>query len=206
MILVTTAYSPSNRTRSFVKDLIAILPNSKSVSRGKLNLALLGAVAAEEGAEKVVIVKEKNGNPEALEVYEVKEAELVPLGTVRLKGVTLAREKGKRLYNVKRVCLRGYNLLPDVLDLVKKVSFLLNIPLAESPEEAKDCDLIMDIEPKGNLYEVVFRVPGSPQPVGPSWRLRGVEVRGEDKVGGPVEGGYTEGTEAGDREPSSGEE
>ncbi len=180
MILVTTAYSPSNRTRSFVKDLVSILSDSKSLSRGKLNMDLLGAVATEEGADKVIIVKEKNGNPESLEVYKVEEAELKPLGVIKLKGITLARERGKRLYNVKKVCVRGYNLLPDIADLANKISKLLDLPLVKSPEEAKECDLIMDIEPKGKDYEVIFRIPGSPQAIGPTWRLKGVEVRGED--------------------------
>ncbi len=180
MILVTTAYSPSNRTRSFVKDLVSILTDSKSLSRGKLNMELLGAIATEEGANKVIVVKEKNGNPESLEVYKVEEAELKPLGIIRLKGITLARERGKRLYNVKKVCIRGYNLLPNVAELANKISVLLDLPLISDPEEAKECDLIMDIEPRGKDYEVIFRIPGSPQAVGPTWRLRGVEVRGED--------------------------
>ncbi len=180
MILVTTAYSPSNRTRSFVKDLVSILPDSKSLSRGKMSMDLLGAIATEEGANKVIIVKERNGNPESIEVYKVEEAELKPLGIIKLKGITLARERGKRLYNLRKVCIRGYNLLPNVARIAMAISKLLELPLIERPEDTKDCELLMDIEPKGNEYEVVFRIPGSPQAIGPTWRVKGIEDRSED--------------------------
>ena len=177
-ILITTAYSPSPRTRTFVKDLVSVLPGSLKLSRGKLSMDLLGAIASDEGAEKVIIVKEYHGNPSALEVYEVRDAELHKEGTIKLKGVTLSSERGKRVYNVRAVGVRAYSLLPGVSEVVEKLSKLLGLPLVQEPGEASKYDLIMDVEPREGWYEVLFRTPGSRAPVGPALRVREV-VEGE---------------------------
>ena len=177
-ILVTTAYSPSPRTRTFVKDLVSVLPNAGKLSRGKLSLDLLGAVAADEGAEKVIIVKEFHGNPSGLEVYAVRDAELVKEGEIKLRGVSLSSERGRRVYNVRKVGIRAYNLVPGTDEVVDKLSRLLGIPKIEEPSEASEYDLIMDVEPAERGFEVAFRTPGSKAPVGPVLRVREV-VEGE---------------------------
>jgi len=177
-ILVTTAYSPSPRTRTFVKDLVSVLPNAEKLSRGKLSLDLLGAVAADEGAEKVIIVKEFHGNPSALEVYAVRDAELVKEGEIRLRGVSLSSERGRRVYNVRRAGVRAYGLVPGAEEVAERLAKLLGLPEIAEPSEASEYDLIMDVEPSERGFEVVFRTPGSRAPVGPVLRVREV-VEGE---------------------------
>jgi len=177
-VLITTAYSPSPRTRTFVKDLVSVLPGSSKLSRGKISMELLGAIAADEGADKVIIVKEYHGNPSSLEVYDVVDAELVPRGTIKLKGVTLSSERGKRVYNARKVGIRAYSLIPEAQEMAEKLSELLGLPLIEKEEEASEYDLILDVEPHEAGFEVIFRTPGSRAPVGPSLRVREV-VEGE---------------------------
>ncbi len=178
-ILITTAYSPSPRTRTFVKDLVSVIPGSEKLSRGKLSLDLLGAVAADQEADKVIIVKEYHGNPSSLEVYRVEEAELVKEGEIKLRGVTLSSEKGKRVYNARKVGVRGYNLMPEVREVAEKIAKLLNLPIIEEPSQASEFDLILDVEPRERGFEVLFRTPGSKSPVGPSMRVREVVLEGE---------------------------
>ncbi len=106
MIIITTSRAPSQRTRSFVKELVAVLPGAERINRGKYTLRELGYIATRAGADYVWIVYEKRGNPSAIKIYGIDYASpgvLVEKYMVLLKGITLSREIGNPL--VKMECL-----------------------------------------------------------------------------------------------------
>ena len=95
LILVTTSHRPSQRVRSFVKDLVSVLPRAVKMNRGKATLRDLYYDAVSLGARRVVVVSTWKGNPGTLRVYEPAEPPgegLRQLASIRLRGVRLSRE------------------------------------------------------------------------------------------------------------------
>ncbi len=93
-VIVTTSHRPTTRTRSFVKDLVAVIPNSSRFTRGKATFNLLALLATDFNADRILVVRNWKGNPRFLDIYAVE-----PLGpstkkicTIVLKGIKLARE------------------------------------------------------------------------------------------------------------------
>ncbi len=98
-ILITTSHRPAPRTRSFIKDLAAVIPNTIRFTRGKSTFVQLAIAAHDLGAERVVIVNNRMGNPYTVDVYQLRfvpaSAELFELEKICrlvLRGITLSRE------------------------------------------------------------------------------------------------------------------
>ncbi len=168
--LLTTSRKPSQRTRTFLKDLASILPNSERLSRGKTSVELLGSIASDMGVKRVLIVKEKNGNPHAIEVYSVQGVDLVPLGTIVLSGLTLSSETGRRVYNVRSVCIDERAIDEETKHVIESLKELLDLSGCKGDE-----DLVMSVERDERGFEVAFRPSGSNLRVGPVIRIAGVE-------------------------------
>ena len=66
MILISTSRRPSTRTRSFVKELLGVIPLSFQVTRGKKSIEELKDVAILKGCRRLMIVESKDGNPSTL--------------------------------------------------------------------------------------------------------------------------------------------
>jgi U3 small nucleolar ribonucleoprotein protein IMP4 len=95
LILITTSHRPSQRVRSFVKDLASVLPRAVKVNRGKSTLRDLYYDAVGLGVKRVVVVSTWKGNPGTIWVYEPlkpPEQRLGLLLSLRLRGVRLSRE------------------------------------------------------------------------------------------------------------------
>ncbi len=108
MILITTSRGPSQRTRTFIRDLSHVIPRAVRVNRGKKSLDDLRVEAIKHGLSRVLVVTEKKGNPGGLRFYEASVATIRPAAAhVILEGVTLRRE----LYGKKP------ERIPKVLDL-----------------------------------------------------------------------------------------
>jgi|Deesub1362A_J573_1020465.scaffolds.fasta_scaffold00115_74 rRNA maturation protein Rpf1 len=90
MILITTSRKPSNRTRSFCKDLQKAIPGSVYKTRGKARLQDL------LHQERTVYVTESKGNPRTIEIYEKGKRLL----HIVITGVKLSRE-GRRMTEAK---------------------------------------------------------------------------------------------------------
>jgi U3 small nucleolar ribonucleoprotein protein IMP4 len=93
-ILITTSRRPSPRIRSFVKDLVAVIPGAFRFTRGHYSMEELAREAYGEGADRIVVVGERRGNPGIIRVYAFNPEELRPYNIVSfiVKGVTLSRE------------------------------------------------------------------------------------------------------------------
>ncbi|MEZ0393908.1 MAG: hypothetical protein ABWK00_02525 [Desulfurococcaceae archaeon] len=95
-ILVTTSREPSQRTRSFARDLASILPRAFYVVRGKRSLNDLALAAFLGTADRAVVVNERRGNPSLITVYAASalrgRPSLERRAALKLRGVKLARE------------------------------------------------------------------------------------------------------------------
>ncbi len=92
MIIVTTSRRPSPRMRSLVKDLVAVLPGGRRLTRGHLSMKEIAREAELVGADRVVIIGERRGNPGIMRVYKPSREDLVNIVSFIVKGVTLSRE------------------------------------------------------------------------------------------------------------------
>ena len=93
-VLITTSRRPPPRTRSLVKDLIDVIPRSVRLTRGHMSMEELWVKARALGLERVMVVSSKHGNPSLIRIYSVDESGLGNIVSLRLLGVSLAREYG----------------------------------------------------------------------------------------------------------------
>ncbi len=96
-ILITSSRRPNRRIRSFIKDLEDVLPGAVRITRGHKSMKELAFEAYSVGADRVVVVSDKRGNPGILRVYRVvKKGEVFDLKNIVsfiVKGVSLSRER-----------------------------------------------------------------------------------------------------------------
>jgi len=91
--VITTSRKPSQRTRSFIRDLVRVIPWSFHFTRGSCSLRDLAAELASLGINRLMIIHEKKGNPSLAKFYKLVDNSLVERDyRVRIKGIALTRE------------------------------------------------------------------------------------------------------------------
>ncbi|BEP18480.1 hypothetical protein PYJP_18320 [Pyrofollis japonicus] len=179
-IVVTTSHRPSQRVRSFVKDLVAVLPNAVKISRGKATIQELYYEVVARGAKRLVIVTTWKGNPGSLKIYEPlepPEARLELIVNMVLGGVRLSRETPGAQRSFGSKSLGVY-----IEQGVSKTFFSLSDTLARAflarivfSREDTSVDTIAVIRPhQESIAEIVFICPASGRICGPTLRLLGV--------------------------------
>ncbi|HUU78253.1 MAG TPA: hypothetical protein VMX55_07890 [candidate division Zixibacteria bacterium] len=91
--MLTTSRNPSQRTRSFIRDLVRVIPWSFHFTRGSCSLKDLADEIENLGINRLLILHEKKGNPSLMKFYKLIDDQLVERDyRVRIKGISLARE------------------------------------------------------------------------------------------------------------------
>jgi len=94
-VIITSSRRPTPTTRRFIKSLLMILPNSIRISRGKLSFNMLALQALDVGSDKLLVVRNKKGNPGYIDVYivnEIKpELKLTKFCTLYICGYSIPR-------------------------------------------------------------------------------------------------------------------
>lgn len=90
-MLISTSRRPSTRTRSFVKELLGVIPLSFQVTRGKKSIDELIDIAILKGCRRLMIVESKAGNPSALSFIHIDKEDWRWLGVMDI-SVSLRRE------------------------------------------------------------------------------------------------------------------
>ena len=94
-VIVTTSRRPTQRIRSFLKDFSSIFPQVIRLNRGKTTLVDLASYAVEVGAERIIVITSKRGNPSSILTYSIDlSANLTKLHRIIISGVKLSREYG----------------------------------------------------------------------------------------------------------------
>lgn len=182
MILITTTRRPSRRTRSFVRDLYHVVPDSMRRNRGKMSMEDLNGLAIKEGADRVIIVGTQRGNPSFLAFYEPSPFRLKPISLVRLDGVSLRREVTDR----RAPCARRLGIVyssEDLKDEAKVLarSFKTHI-LSQSLEELRAGDEACEVAlllSSNRCIGGTFYAVRSIEEIGP--RMRISEIRDYDE-------------------------
>ncbi len=93
MILLTTSRRPTERIRTFCRDLANSIPDAVRVNRGKMSLDGVAEKAIEVEANRVVVVDRWQGGPGRISLYRLGSSGLdfVP-PLMLIKGIRLRRE------------------------------------------------------------------------------------------------------------------
>jgi len=93
----TTSRSPANKTRSFIHDIIAVVPNSQRVVRGSSNLSFCINSMKNKGFTTAIIVNSVKGNPNFMRIFNLSSSPKEIPFAVKIRGLTLSREyQGKK--------------------------------------------------------------------------------------------------------------
>ena len=93
-IIFTTTRRPSPRTRSLLKDLVDTIPGAIRLTRGHASMEELWVEARSQGAQRVAVIASRRGNPSLIRFYSVAGSGLGHIASLRINGVSLAREYG----------------------------------------------------------------------------------------------------------------
>ena len=90
--LLSSSRKPCARTRTLLKDLTRLLPQSAIANRGKMSVEDLAETARGAGLNRVIIVCDSHGNPGEIRFVRVEEDEWSWLARLKVRSVKLARE------------------------------------------------------------------------------------------------------------------
>ena len=174
-LLLTTSHKPSQRTRSFVKDLTSILPGSTHINRGKKTIEELGLETYRRGYRFFIIIGERKGNPSLMRIYKIlpytKPPEIKHIMSVVIRGITLSREnpEASKVYNPETI---GINYDKCEQDQCFKLADLF-IEVFQDIITANPDITIMLIEKKDHiLFKAVNKLGKT---CGPLIRIKGVK-------------------------------
>ena len=98
MPLFTTSRKPCAKVRTFIKELVRMVPDSELISRGKQSVESLAEYARANGYPIVVVVTGMHGNPSSIRILKVNESSWKwTEREFRFKSVKLSREFGIRV-------------------------------------------------------------------------------------------------------------
>jgi len=186
LIIVTTSHRPTQRVRSFVKDLASVLPYAVKVNRGKASLLDLYYDAMAIGAKRVIVVGVKKGNPGIIRVYvprEPPEIGLDEIVVISLSGVKLRREhpEAQKTFNIRSLGIDARDIRDKIVGRVADTlvrAFLAKLVVFDEDIEKVDVLVKLRIEEKELIMTFVCSATG--RVCGPT--LRVIAVR--DNVAG----------------------
>lgn len=141
-----------------VKELSTLIPGYVKINRGHLSMEELLILAKRMGAERVVIVWERKGNPGEIKIFKV-DNDLREILSIRIRGVSLSRELGRSPPKPSR-CLSAKQ--EERKDLVVTL-----FPIIDS-ERTGEC-VEVSIDKYNDELRISFSLAG--KPVGPVVRI-----------------------------------
>ena len=177
MYLVTTSHRPSQRMRSFAKDLSSVLPGAVRINRGKATLYDLLLEAVERRFSRVLVIGGKRGNPSLVRVYRVVaapgEERLEQLVSLVLGGVTLTRElrSFSRVYNPRTIGVQVAGGREDLEHMVDALYRALKARLVLEGARLDEYDVLVRVRRGERGFLVFFISPATGRPCGPILRV-----------------------------------
>ena len=130
MILLTTSRRPTERIRTFCRDLAYSIPDIARVNRGKMSLDGIGEKAIELDAEKIIIIDRWQGGPGKISLFQISNGLKPVMPTMLMSNIRLKRELNER---TSRICASAITLSPNIPSELKEaaecLSKFLSLPL-----------------------------------------------------------------------------
>jgi len=130
-LLITTSRRPSNRVRSFVRDLMTVLPDSERFNRGGMSFDELTARIRQSGARAALIVGTSRGNPKQIQfVFPAGHSALSILIESAVLRREVLRSGGPRISGLHGITVNS-SPTDNARDVAGMVADLLEMPLHE---------------------------------------------------------------------------
>ncbi len=183
--IVTTSRDPSQRTRSFLKDLTNLAPWLIRVNRGKMTFQELVEAGIDEKAKTLVVIGEKKANPSIMRIYDLSiiDPNNLPLHayTIFIKGISLSREKWRTTGPLKPGGIMIQAKPPrndterNLVLALYKIFGAESYTMIEKPNYLK-----IIVRDKPGFLQIDFKYTSPRQYVGPTIRVKEVK-----KIGRP---------------------
>lgn len=174
-ILVTTSRRPTPTVRRFIKQLIVVIPNARYQSRGKLTFSMLVMLAVDFDIEKILIIRNRKGNPGYIDVCRVNHLDktLTRLCTLQICGLSISRTSTKLALKFKpRYIIASSDILSTIDNelIVDCLLEVFNVIISDTTPivgNKIDSYVVLDlrkvVKKTGSselpVYEVMFRNP-----------------------------------------------
>lgn len=88
----TTSRSPTNKTRTFIHDMVSVVPRSSRIPRGSANEFFCLNSMKNQGYETAIIINSVKGNPNFVRLFNLTDKiEEIPYA-IKIRGLTLSRD------------------------------------------------------------------------------------------------------------------
>lgn len=185
-LIITTSREPSRRARSFVNDLVRVIPESLKFNRGKATYKDLALLVKRHNSRGVLMVMERKGNPSVL-AYLTPEGTQASLKTrymILIRSLKLLREipEAQIPFNVAGLLVDAGKIpqgLPhDVCDALIEIFNPNLFPERNTPTEA--LELVITGNEDG--VNVSFYCTTTGRPCGPTFKVLKVIKTEESKI------------------------
>ena len=169
----TTSRSPAKKTRSFVFDIIQVVPQSFRVVRGSSNLENCLNLMKNQSFSTAIIINSVKGNPNFIRIFDLSEKiKEIPFA-IKIRGLTLSREYQK----VKRKNKPIYSFLISSLNnldeesVIKKFLGITNKKVDEIEEKEYVTAYADYIDKDEGLIFIEF-LDGRNKQIGPRMKMK----------------------------------
>lgn len=177
----TTSRSPAKKTRSFVYDIIGVVPKSERVVRGSSKLLMAITGMKNRGFETAVIIHSVKGNPNFMRIFDLKtELKELPYA-IKIRGMTLSREYQQKQRNKKPVFAVLISSLknPNEEDVIRRILGITQKDI-ETIRGKEYVTVYADyIDEEQNIIFIEF-LNSHNQPVGPRLKIKVIPREPED--------------------------
>ena len=88
----TTSRSPTNKTRTFVHDMVSVVPNSSRIPRGSANEIFCLNSMKNQGFDTALIINSVKGNPNFIRIFSLADEIRELPYAIKIRGLTLSRD------------------------------------------------------------------------------------------------------------------
>jgi len=170
VILLTTSRRPTNRIRTFCRDLARSIPSVVRVNRGKLNLDGIAEKALEFDADRVMVVDQWKGEPGKIGLFRAGPEGLAPVPPlICVTSVKLQREFGAKVKPTRSLIITTTpEESHDVLKVADSLSSFLDVPRSSMDEAVSKYPVSMHVSSSAlHRIQVTFMLLPETIEVGP---------------------------------------
>jgi len=173
VIILTTCRRPTQRIRSFIKDISNSHPATTLLTRGKLDLLNLATTARKSKSGHLLIVSRWMGDAGKMEVLKVDSDHVHPLVFLNLKWVRLRREYGSGRVAEAQIVTIPKDSRPETIRFARWYSNLFGIEPRDLGNHA-GFKASIHISDDPHTIRVAVTSPPSELEVGPSFTISGI--------------------------------
>ena len=174
MIILTTCRRPTQRIRSFIKDISNSHPATTLLTRGKLDLLNLATTARKSKSDHLMVVSRWMGGPGKMGILKVDSDHASPLVALHLKRVKLRREYGSGRAPKAQIVTVSKDARPETIKFARWYSNLLGMEPRDSGNHAGHKASI-HISDDPHTIRVALTSPPTEFEVGPSFTISRID-------------------------------